>query len=640
MVPVPRLPSWSSWNLDIPCRADAPDLSFCLYSDAFSDNYVGGLGGWAHGEFWHIPLSQEDCSLLHITAWEFIALGVNIIVFGLQLKGFRVHLFADALATVQILASQAAHSPIMQIIHDALLALPEFGHIITRGLPEHLFGECNALADAASRANFKHIYVLAQQLGITARRLTIPAQAIELISSIKKQVRALHCYEGTKPPPPSRPQTREELRRIRHLGSKFLGADDNPTMFKLRHRHEELDEEHNNTKVPRALYDVPLRPPSSRSDPRPSSPLWLDTFSSTTATTYNTRFCSSVRPSSPLWLETFRNSSTENELSLPHIPYARTSSPLRLDLFHIVPSSMLSGEERTIRCLAVAETSRIAQLQPARSDAPPPLGGYSLHVSSSTHQSKGPAGLLPPVPTTHILIDDLLNFKRPAKSSPLLQRLLSDTSEQALRPSDPSILEAYTSAVGHALEHADPLSSRDKNRTSWKYWTSFLTLMNSPPLRVPDPSNPTRDNFLKAAFLLWVRREAKSSIPGRSHIKAATALGHLYRVAKVHKNHDLEFTTTTVVRQIVKYLAREYAFVHGPEALAPRRREGLSRQMLRSMLANLDNLRIRSREFPTIFKSSWLGRTLKAALCLSSAGGFRKAEVSLAPGEVFQAMHM
>ena len=77
---------------------------------------MGGLGGWAHGEFWHIPLSHEDCSLLHITAWEFIALGVNVIVFGLQLKGFRVHLFADALATVQILASQAAHSPIMQRI--------------------------------------------------------------------------------------------------------------------------------------------------------------------------------------------------------------------------------------------------------------------------------------------------------------------------------------------------------------------------------------------------------------------------------------------------------------------------------------------------------------------------------------------
>jgi len=171
---------------------------------------------------------QEDCSLLHITAWEFIALGVNVIMFGLQLKGLQVHLFADALATVQILASQAAHSPVMQIIHDALLALPEFGLIISRGLPEHLFGECNALADAASRANFERIYVLAQQLGVSARQLTIPTQAIELICSIKLKVRALHSFEGSKTLPPSRPQTREELRRIRHLGSKFLGTDDNP----------------------------------------------------------------------------------------------------------------------------------------------------------------------------------------------------------------------------------------------------------------------------------------------------------------------------------------------------------------------------------------------------------------------------
>ena len=311
----------------------------------------------------------------------------------------------------------------------------------------------------------------------------------------------------------------------------------------------------------------------------------------------------------------------------------------------IEPQNMPKGEQSFQR-LAVVETSRVTKMQRVRTDAPPsmqdgaPSSVQLRHVSTSTLQSKGPAWLLPPVPSTHYLIDDLLDFKRPNKPSPLLQSLLSDTSEQALRPSDPSFLEAYTSAVGHALEHADPISSRDKNRTSWKYWTSFLTLMNSPPLRVPDPLNPTRDSFLKAAFLLWVRREAKSSIPGRSHIKAATALGHLYRVAKVHKNHDLEFTTTTVVRQIVKYLAREYALVHGPEALAPRRRESLSRQMLRNMLANLDNLRIRSREFSTIVKSSWLGRTLKAALCLSSAGGFRKAEVSLAPGEEFHALHM
>jgi hypothetical protein len=214
--------------------------------------------------------------------------------------------------------------------------------------------------------------------------------------------------------------------------------------------------------------------------------------------------------------------SANNELVLPHNPLsalanpsdrsssaqicpsrnilpARPLSPLRLDLFCSVPTKGLNNtsprsiepqnmpkEEQSLQRLAVVETSSITKMHCARTDAPPSMQGGAPssvrlhHVTTSTLQSKDPAWLLPPVQSTHYLIDDLLDFKRPAKPSPLLQRLLSDTSEQALQPSDPSFLEAYTSAVGHALEHADPISSRDKNRTSWKYWTSFLTLMNSP----------------------------------------------------------------------------------------------------------------------------------------------------------------
>ena len=51
--------------------------SFHLYSDAAVEETSGGLGGWAHGEYWHSELSPADRKLLHITAWEFVALVVS-----------------------------------------------------------------------------------------------------------------------------------------------------------------------------------------------------------------------------------------------------------------------------------------------------------------------------------------------------------------------------------------------------------------------------------------------------------------------------------------------------------------------------------------------------------------------------------
>jgi hypothetical protein len=95
-----------------------------------------------------------------------------------------------------------------------------------------------------------------------------------------------------------------------------------------------------------------------------------------------------------------------------------------------------------------------------------------------------------------------------------------------------------------------------------------------------------------------------------------------------------------MTKQAIAYLGREYEYLHGPEALIPRRREGFSRSMLRQMLRSLPDLVINSRRFPIVVRNSWLERNLRAILCVSCSGGFRKAEISLAPDEDFNAMHM
>jgi hypothetical protein len=41
------------------------------------------LGGYAHGYWWNHPLCRRIAFLLHITAWEFMAFVLNVIIFSL-----------------------------------------------------------------------------------------------------------------------------------------------------------------------------------------------------------------------------------------------------------------------------------------------------------------------------------------------------------------------------------------------------------------------------------------------------------------------------------------------------------------------------------------------------------------------------
>jgi hypothetical protein len=251
---------------------------------------------------------------------------------------------------------------------------------------------------------------------------------------------------------------------------------------------------------------------------------------------------------------------------------------------------------------------------------------------------------LPPVPARHALVDDILDGTRPVAPSPLLRTLLDDDSDQALRPSDPHLLESYASCVSHTIVQKYAPSTQAKHRTGWNLWVEFMQQWHSPPLRRDDPSRCVREQFLRAAFILWARRRCRSSLPGRLTVKPASIVAHLHAVAAVHAQSHLSFDTRGMLQAAVHYLSVEYELVHGPESLVPHRREGFSRAHLKSMLAvdtvTHGGLPLSSRSFPVLVWESWLGRNIAACLAVASSGGFRKAELTLAPGVVFDAMHM
>jgi hypothetical protein len=95
-----------------------------------------------------------------------------------------------------------------------------------------------------------------------------------------------------------------------------------------------------------------------------------------------------------------------------------------------------------------------------------------------------------------------------------------------------------------------------------------------------------------------------------------------------------------MAHQVTKSLGLEYELIHGPESLAPRKREALTPGMVKPLIRAVDGLPTSLRNLGSIQCNSWLARSIKGALALSGSGGFRLVEVSLVDGTDFTAPKM
>ena len=577
-IPVPQLPTTWLGNSNIFGARPIKSQIVSLFSDAFADPSAGGLGGYAHGSFWHIPLSAGEVSLMHITAWEFLAVGINLIMFGSLFEGHEVYLLADALASVQVLANNAARSPTMQIIHDLILNLPEFKLLHPHLYSTHVFGHINVLADAASRASFDVIYSISYQMGIQALHLKVSQRAFDFFTLAKTRIQALrdqdmHESSTQCSSPRVRPQTRQELELMHHLGSPFIGAEDQPLMFKFSIGKRSLD--HMSSSEMGCRIDA------------------------------KTQLTVNQRPS-PLhgW-------GIPTQLRLPDLTYTELMPNEQHQ--SIPPSKINNTRQSQNQCLPLRPS--IVPLQ---------------------H--------LPPIPSSHTLLDEVLAGRsRPKESILDVYEILSkDTSAQALRPRDPSLLRAYADAAQHAMGQAAPQNTQGANKTGWRLWVEFISEIggDTPVLRRCEPGGEFRERFLKATFLIWCRSKCTSTVPNRSSVKPNTLLGHLYAVKRVHEANGFEFLTRGQTSQVIRFLAVEYELVHGPEALIPHKREGFAPNTVKTLIENVDGLKTTSRKYPNVLAGSWLARNIQAAIALSGFAGFRRAEISTIEGKDFTAMAM
>ena len=190
-------PAWStSSTIFLPTQTTEADLRtaheaiFVATADAATDGEHPGLGGFLHGMWWHMPLTEAAAQRLHITVLELLATGLNAVIFHLHLRGAgRIVLLSDALATPYTLARQRAKSHMLVYAHRRLLASEAFVEVADRAEIAHLSGDCNPLSDSASRFKIDELQEVAEEIDmcITSHPLppppTAPPSAAEMAAA-------------------------------------------------------------------------------------------------------------------------------------------------------------------------------------------------------------------------------------------------------------------------------------------------------------------------------------------------------------------------------------------------------------------------------------------------------------------------
>ena len=581
---------------------------FSLFSDAASEDLSGGLGGWLHGDWWFIPLTNEDRSIFHITSLELAAAAINIIIFGPRLKGFNTFLYADATTTVHVLFENRARSATLQVVHELLLARPEYQALSPTLRVDHIFGEANIFADAASRNRPDVLRALALQIGSIARQIQPPKEAISFLEDIRFRARILQ-----------RPRTAQELEDAQQRGfawpSTYTG--DGPGNFPSGVEAATIG------KRPKFEERFPLIAPSwpsaifrlpSERQMRVASISQDSAIHASSLVEINVPF-SLVAPSWP--------PRPSLPLSVSHTSSIRMPLPWDINravaMFHDAVSTQIrspfqvSRESLSSRSTFQANRfpGNITQVQPRVFSS----SSFTLGVLDSSSQQLVLAGL-----------------------SPVAQSILHDTSSQALRPSDPSLLLEYDSIVGAAVQASVAPGTLKKNLLARKRWIQFTSMWGTPPLRDDDPQFFIREAWFIAAFLVWLSRTIRGK-GKRTLAKPQSLMGMVYGVARDHHLHGRRFDCLHFARLVVKALNDNYIEVYG--SLSPKRREPFSGPLFRQLLRAVDvGIRLRFREIPYLVPGSWFYHNFRAAAAISRGGGFRRGEVSLSSSETFSAKHL
>ena len=554
------------------CLANTPPPAakprMFLYSDAALEGArVPGLGGYLHGYFWSIALKGNELRL-PISVLEFVAIGINIMVFAAKTAGAHAFVCSDSLNSIQILNRFSADSPLMQYVHRRILNLRETPLIADESSFVHCFGPANPAADHLSRGEFELFKSFCADLGVAPIQVAIPAAAQALLDDTVVFAQANNLLLPTK----SKPRSLDQLQVEKRFGKGFSSdnAGDGPNgvepLSKKRRRQLLL-----------AYKDVSVYAAS------PSS-----TYSVLEDCTESLK----AKRRKQLSLAQLRGGAPKDEAEMS--------------------ASKSNFEQRARRPVN----------QPCAEPAKALVSQAGLFASPN-QAKRGPLRLQ----TRREARLSAMN----SRARELTTLLSSDTSNLALRPQDPSTLLRLVTATLVAAETSPASGTIKADDLAWERWREYCALMRTAPVRSSllanagiDLAGAQRETVLLCGFLIH-QAETMTGRGGRGQAKPQSAFNMVLAVRRIHARLGCPMEILPGVRRVLAALVKKFIALHGPDAILPRRKEPLDAPRIARILALADGTRISARN--TIDWKAPLFRVFKALLCSGFAAAFRKAEL-------------
>ena len=100
-------------------------------------------------------------------------------------EAMEININADGLASIHNLIHDKGKTEVMRWISAWLKATPEFETVSPALIVQHIFGEGNLMADAASRGYFTLIYSMCCELGSHATAVQVPQDLRDMVEQAR-----------------------------------------------------------------------------------------------------------------------------------------------------------------------------------------------------------------------------------------------------------------------------------------------------------------------------------------------------------------------------------------------------------------------------------------------------------------------
>ena len=173
-------------------------------SDAYiTDHVSGGIGGYAHGTWWHMDLYG---ALLRgpISAGELLAFYVHLIINAASHSAAAaVDHFVDNMNAFQAMAREGAKAPFNRWLYREIVGTPAFRAVADKLRIAQRWGVWLLLADAASRGYRNVIDGVADKAKVTFTEAAIPQEAMDAVAKAERAMNRL-LDDGGEPTRASR----------------------------------------------------------------------------------------------------------------------------------------------------------------------------------------------------------------------------------------------------------------------------------------------------------------------------------------------------------------------------------------------------------------------------------------------------